>query len=394
MGKKKMYLPENLLEIQGYKPATLRTGKEWFVEYYVYNPILRVMSRKKIKLNHIDKKAARRDYAYGLIKRLNVELDRGWNPFLEDQNSKSYSLLTKAIEEFLKLNKKKFEEGNLRQMTINAYVSKMKILQDYLQLKKCKDMYVYNFSKDFIINFLDYIYEERGTKSRTRDNYLKTIRIFCLYLIERGYLKSNPSEGITVLGKSKRGVKNRTVITPEIREQISEYLSTHNKHFLLASQILYFCMVRPREMSYIKIKHIDIQKATLFIPGETAKNYKDAVVTMPQSLISLIRELKVLDNPPEYFLFSDGFEPGRVYRRIKQFADFWARKVRPALDLPLSIQFYSLKDTGITDMIRKYNDPIIARDQARHHDLSITNIYTPQDMMEANDRIKNDESKF
>jgi hypothetical protein len=45
-------------------------------------------------------------------------------------------------------------------------------------------------------------------------------------------------------------------------------------------------------------------------------------------------------------------------------------------------------------MIWRYNDPLIARDQARLSSLDITNIYTPQDMLVANEKIRNDTVKF
>ncbi len=60
----------------------------------------------------------------------------------------------------------------------------------------------------------------------------------------------------------------------------------------------------------------------------------------------------------------------------------------------LNFKFNSLIDTGIINMIRRYNDPLIARDQARHCSLDITNIYTPHDMLVANEKIKNDTVKF
>jgi integrase len=384
-----------LLEIKKFRPAKLCTGKEWFIEYYIYHPVLQKMVRKKIMINGIsDKASVKKEYAAGIIIRLNAELGRGWNPYLEEQNSKCYCLLSSTIDEFIRLNNKKYAQGDIRQQTIQTYVSKMKILKLYLEEKKLTQTLVFNFKKDFILKFLDYVYVYRENGSRTRDNYLKLLRLFGSYLVEREYIKVNIANDIAVLGKSKRGKKNRSIISVETIKKISDYLSGHNKNFLLACEILYFCMVRPKEMTYIKIKHIDLIKGTLFIPGETAKNYKDAVVTMPKSLISLIGELKIMASPGDHYLFSDDFRPGKLYRRSKQFNDYWSRVLRPALNLPLNIKMYSLKDTGITDMIRKYNDPIIARDQARHHDLSITNIYTPQDMMAANDRIKNDEGKF
>jgi hypothetical protein len=60
----------------------------------------------------------------------------------------------------------------------------------------------------------------------------------------------------------------------------------------------------------------------------------------------------------------------------------------------LSFKFNNLNDTVITYMIWSYNDPIIIRYLARHSSLEITNIYTPQDMLVANEKIKNDTVKF
>jgi integrase len=389
-----MYLSENIEEIKSYKPARLATGKEWFVEYYIYNLEHKKMMRKKVMLNHIKKVSDRRTYANHLIRKLNAELEKGWNPYIAEENAKSYSLLKTILSDFIKLNRKKYSDGDIREATILSYESYYNKLADYLKTNKLEDLFVYCFNNDFIIKFLDYLYHELNLSSRTRDNYLKFIRLFCNYLVERNYIKVSPAEKINVLGKNKRAAKNRTVIPSNIMDKVSEYLKLHNKHFLLAAQILYFCMVRPKEMSYIKIGHIDLKRSVIFIPGETAKNYKDAVVTLPASLNSLISEMGIMEYPTDYYLFSDSFRPGAEHTKEKQFSRYWERHVRKDLDLPLTLKFYSLKDTGITDMIRKYNDPIIARDQARHHDLSITNIYTPSDLMQGNERIKSDLGTF
>lgn len=387
-----MFVPDNLLEIKQYRPAVLRTGKEWFVEYYVYNPELKKMSRKKIKVNHIEKVAERRIYAAGLIRRLNTELEKGWNPYIYEENAKSYTLLTKVLDDFMKLNRKKYAENDIRESTILSYESYYNKITEYLVKNKFTGLYVYNWNKEFITTYLDYVYE--SLSSRTRDNYLKFIRLFSNYLVERDFMKVSPAVKITVLGKKSRAVKNRTVVPTDIMTKISEFLAANNKGFLLAAQILYFCMIRPREMTFIKIHHIDLERSVIFVPGETAKNYKDAVVTIPASLNKLITDMGVLAYPKDYYLFSEGFIPGTTIIKEQRFAHYWDRHVRKALGLPLSIKFYSLKDTGITDMITNYNDPLLARDQARHHDLSITEMYTPSNMKQANERIKNDTGKF
>lgn len=391
-----MYLPQNFSEIEKYRPASLRIGKEWYIEYYAFNPIENRMIRKKIRLNHIARISDRRVYANALIRRLNVELEKGWNPFIQDENAKSYSLLTNAIRGFMSISKKKYVDGDLRQMTLQSYSSKMKILLDYIEEKKLQDNYVYHFNRDFVSRFLNYVYSERDNSSRTRDNYLKTIKLFCNYLVDQNYLKSNPALTISVIGKErgKNTVKNRKLINTDIRSKLSRYLHQNNPHFLLITEMIYFCMIRPKEISHLKVGHIDISKGTIFIPGEISKNWKDAVVTMPQDLINLIVELDIKSYPGEYYLFSDGFKPGKKYRRPKQMNDYWSRIIRPALGIGLEIKMYSLKDTGITDMIRFYNDPLAVRDQARHSDLSVTNIYTPHDMLKANETIRNDNRKF
>jgi integrase len=389
-----MYISESLSEIKKYRPATLRTGKEWFVEYYVYRPDTHTMARKKVMLDHIKKVSERRTYANGLIRRLNSELEKGWNPFISEESSKSYTKFIKVIDDFSRLNKKKFAEGTLRDATIRSYDSYIKKLNDYILKFKLTEMYAYNFNKDFINKYLDDVYHTQNLSSRTRDNYLKFLRVFCSFMVERDYIKTSPASAISVLGKASRGLKNRTVIPDDVKANISDFLLQNNKHYLLACHILYFCMVRPKEMTYIKIRHIDLEKSVIFIPGETAKNYKDAAVTIPIALQDLIKELKITEYPPDYYLFSHGFKPGEEKIREKQFSHYWDRHIRKALSLPMTIKFYSLKDSGITNMIRRYNDPLVARDQARHSSLDITNIYTPQDMLVANEKIKNDAVKF
>ena len=58
------------------------------------------------------------------------------------------------------------------------------------------------------------------------------------------------------------------------------------------------------------------------------------------------------------------------------FRDYWTRCVRKDLDLPEQYKFYSLKDTGITNMLRANKDVLSVRDQARHSSLAITELYT------------------
>jgi integrase len=105
-------------------------------------------------------------------------------------------------------------------------------------------------------------------------------------------------------------------------------------------------------------------------------------------------DLNLFSNPGQYYIFSDDFRPGKEQRSEKAFRDFWIKHVRKDLDFDDQYKFYSLKDTGITNMLRANTDIISVRDQARHSSILITDIYTPKDIKKANKLILNYEGVF
>lgn len=65
-----------------------------------------------------------------------------------------------------------------------------------------------------------------------------------------------------------------------------------------------------------------------------------------------------------------------------------SNEIVPALKFPKEYKFYSLKDSGITDMLRSGLDPLSVKEQARHSSLQITDAYTPRDVLNANPRLQ------
>ena len=152
--------------------------------------------------------------------------------------------------------------------------------------------------------------------------------------------------------------------------------------------------VRPHEMSLLRLSDFHIEKKTLILHGDQTKNRHDAVLTLPDHIVKLMIELSIFDYPGNYYLFSEHCMPGKEWHDSKQFRDYWNYHVRRNLKLPAEYKFYSLKDTGITNMLRANTDPISVRDQARHSSLLITNTYTPLDIKEANPLILNYKGVF
>ena len=92
-----------------------------------------------------------------------------------------------------------------------------------------------------------------------------------------------------------------------------------------------------------------------------------------ENLLKIMIKQKVFDHPSNEFLFGHKLVPGPEKIYVNQFRIEWA-KVRKALGWPKSYQFYSLKDSGIRDLANA-EGIVVARDQARHSDVSVTNKY-------------------
>lgn len=380
-------------EIKAYTYPKLHTGKEWYISFSAYDPAIKAMKRKRIKMNSIKDKKARRSYAMGVIDRLLGQLANGWNPWIEDQDPKAYVKFKEACDNYRRNLDKQFKDNLLREDSYVSYLSYLRNLIRYNEELKDSISYVYQFNRDYCSNFLDYIYIDRENSPQTRDNYLTWLRVFARYLVRKGYHKTAATEGIDMFGKRSHKKKRETLSEQELLK-LKEYVSAQNKHYLLACYIIFYCLIRPKEMSLIKINDISVKNRTLFIPEDNSKNRKPAVVTINPKVIELMLDLGIFNYPGDYYLFGASFMPNKEHHSEKQFRDFWLKYVRKNLHFREAIKFYSLKDTGITLMLRSRIDNISVRDQARHGSILMTDIYTPHDIQQANPIIEKFESSY
>ena len=380
-------------EIVSYTMPKLYTGKEWYIGFYAFNPVEGKLKIKRIKLNYIKKTGERRKYASDLMIRLNDKLRRGWNPWIESDNSKAYTSFEDACEAYTKNATRFFKDDILREDSYTSYMSYLRNLRKYNKNLKTPIVYIYQLNREYINEFLEHIYIDRENTAQTRDNYLTWLRVFAKYLVKQGYHKTVVTEGIDIFGKRSRK-KNRTVIPEDKLVKLKTYVAEHNKHYLLACYILFYCFIRPKEMSLIKIGDISIKNRTIYISEENSKNRKSAIVTINKKIIELMLDLGVLSHPNDHYLYSSNYMPGQSHRSEKQFRDYWNRYIRKFLKFPQEYKFYSLKDTGVTMMLKNNIDNLSVRDQARHSSILMTDTYTPHDIQEANPIIEKFDTYF
>lgn len=344
-----------------------------YIEFYAFDPDAGRLRRKRIKTNRIKGVVKRRQYVRDVIKRITEQLTRGWNPWIAKDTSDLH-VFAEALDRFETHISKMLESGYYRKETYNGYKSYLKILREY-STKKNQIYYVYQFDRNYCVDFLDYSFIERDNGAQTRNNYLHFLRLFSGFLVDKGYIKSRPTDGIAPISK-RLYKKERSVIPLQKVSAISNYCYEHDKHFLLACYLLYYCFIRPVEMVRLKIDDFNLKSGTITIPAECSKNKKRQTVTVPKKVLKYAIDLGIFAEPVQYFIFSDHLMPGENEIDPKMFRDHWA-KLRKPLGLRKEWKFYSLKDTGITEMLRSNKvQSIDVRDQARHSSLSITDIYT------------------
>lgn len=372
---------ESIQEIIGWTTPKLHQASECYVSFKVFDPCYGKLRLKKIMLGHIKGKRNQRVYGEALIKRITQKLLEGWNPWIEESNKEEYALFADVCNKYRVYLAKMVKVGGLKPGTQRNYEGKLDFLQKWLNGDE-HITYIYQFNKTLISKFLDYVLVGRNNTLRTRNNYIGWLKSFSSYLVERGYVQKNPTDGINVTTKLQH--KNRDVIPNDVLLEIKLHLEKENKHFLLACYFLHYLFVRPGEMCSLRIRDVSTKKKTLSLHGANTKNGRDAVVTIPNHVIELMKELGIFSRPQNYYIFGNNFRPGLEALKARTFSLYWDKNVRKALRLNASYKFYSLKDTGITNMIKSKTDLLSVRDQARHSSVDITNIYTPQNCKEAN----------
>ncbi len=366
-----------------WKSPVFHQKKECYVSFSAFDPAEGRLRKKKIMLGHVKGRKAQRVVGEHLTRQLTEKLMQGWNPWIEAAQPEEYTPFEEVCDRYRDYLMKMTGEGHMREETLASYLSRLKMLREWNQGQKDKIFYSYQFNKVAVGKFLDYIFIDRNNTIQTRNNYLGWVKVFAKYLAERGYVPADPTLGMIHV-KVKNKAKNRDVIPDELLRQIRDYLLGRHRHFLLACYILHYCLVRPREMSYLKVGDFSVAKQTLLLHGDHTKNHDDAVITVPRHVMNLMIELDVFSSPGNYYLFSDDFMPGKERRSEKAFRDFWLHYVRRDLKFSDRYKFYSLKDTGITNMLRCGTDILSVRDQARHSSVLITDIYTPKNIKDAN----------
>lgn len=370
-----------------YVPARLSESKEWVVVWYVKDPVTNKMIRCRKKFNRIKQLTKRRASAKAFINTINERLALGWNPAVTSIAPRATTKLFEALDLFLKVKAKEAEENSMR-----SYRSYISMFKTWLKDKDIsEDAYVCAITYEVAMELMDDVDSRKEISPRTYNNYLMFFRLLFNWMIEHDFMSDNPFDRIKRKPK-KLTKKKRRILTDHELNMLFEYLGKNNHNYLCMALLCYCCFLRPKEIVSLKCNDIDLIKQVVHIRSEIAKNDNDSFRTIPDVIVPILRNLE-LSNGGLYLFSGSGsdtpyeFSPGRTQVCSRKIAKYWDTYVRPACGFNQDLQFYSLKDSGVTKMLTEKIPINLVQKQADHSSVAMTAIYVG-DLPEANTELK------
>ena len=364
-----------LLLVQKFLPAVIKDLPSigMVVEYYVQDPMTEKMVRKHIKLTRLTKrypqKRQRLLAAQQVADELNAKLRGGWTPLHQTEDGRLYTKLQDFQTKFLA---GKRAEG-CRESTLIQYKSVTDLWLRWCEDNGMADRYSGTFLRAQAVRYMDDVLEQ-GRRHRSYNNTMKVMKAFFQWGVEHLYCKENPFVGMKTL---KKEPKIRILVPSEARQKITAHYAATRPAMNIVCQLVYSSAIRPAEILKIQLKHIHLDRHYIVIPGENAKNHKERYATLTPSLEGLLSPVMAKYKKLDLYLFgkNENLEPDKEPIGKSYFQKSWER-MRKATGLPKEMQLYSLRDTGLTDLLHAGVDQLTVQHHADHSSLAIQNIYT------------------
>lgn len=353
-----------------YRECTLCTGKDWFVSFYVINPETGKLKRVRMKLNRIASIAERRRTARLMMRAINQRLAIGWNPLIEKVAPRGGAKLYEALDSFLAVKRKEMEPTSMR-----MYASFVKTFKAWLEDHGYgASSLAASFTRESAVLFMDEV--ELKYTAKTYNNYLGFFRGLFGWMLEKGYAADNPFSKFTKKAKRLTQKQRRLLTDAELRRLFS-FLEGASPEYLAICLLCYCCFIRPKEIACLRCRDIDLQRHVVHVDASIAKNDRESYRTIPDDVLPVLRRLD-LSSPDLYIFGGERKNLFRPYNKMvcsREIARYWNQVVRPACDFPMELQFYSLKDTGITNALEEGIPINQVQQQADHSSVAMTAIY-------------------
>jgi site-specific recombinase XerD len=379
--------------IANFYPAVVRTTPRTglYIEYYIYDPSTDGMVRKFVQIKRLLKRLRsqreRNVEAQRICDEINAKLRGGWSPLHQNEDARIYTPLITLKEKYLTAKR---SEG-CRESTLTQYGSVLELWLRWCEDNGLASLYSSTYLRTHAVRYLDDVLE-RGNRHRSYNNTVKVMKAFWQWALEHCYAKENPFLGQKTLKKEQ---KIRILVPQEARKKVYDWYATTRPAMNIVCHLVYSALIRPAEIRFIQLKHIHLDQHYITIPADNAKNHHERPAALTPQLVELLTPILQKNQNPDLFLFgkNEQLAPGKEPVNKDYFQKSWDR-MRQATGIPKEMQLYSLRDTGLTDLIDAGLDPLTVRQHADHSSLAMTDIYTSHFDPTVNNAIYTHAPKF
>ena len=306
-----------------------------------------------------------KSYCSDVITRLNGQLASGWNPFeAKPSNSRELTPIGSVLDKYLAE-----KTTEVRPDTIINYRSFVKLFRAWVT-----DQYgqipISSFSRQMAVDFMDHVALDIGLHGRSWNNRLKQARSFFSYAVEKYYCVENP---FAVIKKKREEAKKRILVPPDIRRLICDYWLERNENYLILCELVFTALIRPKECWRLQVQDLQLAEGYITVSEDDSKTHYRRSASLNQELIRRLTKM-VQKASPSMYLFGPDYQPGKKQMAYSRFRKDW-QAMREELHLPDEMQLYSLRDSGINEMLKGGIDALTVMQHADHHDLGMTTKY-------------------
>jgi integrase len=301
-----------------------------------------------------------------VVAELNRKLANGWSPFVEQDAPQAHITLGAALDKFVAV-----KNQQLRHSSPYSYSSMTQMLRTWAGEQGLLQKYAHAFNRGHAVGFMNWVSDVRLVQNRTYNNYLVFFSMLFKWMMEQGIRTDNPMKGFA---RRKVGQKTRTYLTEQDREEMAEWIDRNDPRFWLPCMFLYGALIRPGELKRLRVHHVDLVNQVVMVPAEESKNGYERMPAIPDWMVEELRRMELHRQPGKCWLVGAGLVPNAKPLGRNALNRHWV-KMRKALGWSHAKQLYSLRDTGIIQLLRDGVNILDVRQQAGHEDIATTNEY-------------------
>lgn len=203
---------------------------------------------------------------------------------LKELSRKTLNSYESTLQLFFKYLKEEYMVNRIQDVTYEQ-------VDSYLKFTKERGKYSYvSDDRTVKLNYPDMRKDFGNTISDTTiNNYIRNMKVFFNYCLERKYIKVTPMENIKFL-KAKRKMKDEItdVEFKALVKAVNISIYSEYRDYTII-QLIFDTGMRLTETLNLKLEDMDVERRTILIPAEINKGKKDRYVFFSNTMANILK---------------------------------------------------------------------------------------------------------